>query len=151
MNPPIISDSYQRKKDSDHLNLLSIFYFVAGGLALLGIGFLLFHYRVMHAILSNPELWKGHKNPPPFSPSDFWRIFIWFYPIMGLVFVVESVLNLLCGLFLRQRKHRTFSMVVAGINCIQVPLGTVLGVFTLIVLMRDSVRDIYGAARNPPV
>lgn len=74
---------------------------------------------------------------------EFWHIFVLFYFIMGVALVVVSVLNLLSGLFLRQRKHRTFSLVVAGLDCIQIPLGTALGVFTLIVLLRDSVRDMY--------
>ena len=36
-------------------------------------------------------------------------------------------------------------MIVAGLNCVHIPLGTVLGVFTLVVLMRDSVRESYDA------
>jgi hypothetical protein len=34
-------------------------------------------------------------------------------------------------------------MVVAGLNCAQMPLGTVLGVFTLMVLSRESVKSLY--------
>jgi hypothetical protein len=34
-------------------------------------------------------------------------------------------------------------MVVAGLNVLQVPLGTLLGVFTLLVLARDSVRQAF--------
>jgi hypothetical protein len=32
---------------------------------------------------------------------------------------------------------------VAGLNCIQIPLGTALGVFTIMVLTRDSVEAVY--------
>ena len=34
-------------------------------------------------------------------------------------------------------------MVIAGINCLHIPLGTLLGVFTLVVLGRESVRKLY--------
>jgi hypothetical protein len=33
---------------------------------------------------------------------------------------------------------------MAGINCIFIPIGTVLGVFTIIVLTRDSVKELFG-------
>jgi hypothetical protein len=37
-----------------------------------------------------------------------------------------------------------YCLVVAGIECIFMPFGTVLGVFTIIVLMRPSVRNLFG-------
>jgi len=57
--------------------------------------------------------------------------------------VLGSVANLISGVFLKRRKNRLFSMVVAGLNCLQVPFGTVLGVFTILVLVRPSVMQIY--------
>jgi hypothetical protein len=36
-----------------------------------------------------------------------------------------------------------FSIVVAGVNCLQIPFGTALGVFTMMVLLRDTVRQSY--------
>jgi hypothetical protein len=39
-------------------------------------------------------------------------------------------------------------MVVAGINCLHIPLGIVLGVFTIIILVRDSVRELYEARQH---
>jgi uncharacterized membrane protein HdeD (DUF308 family) len=67
----------------------------------------------------------------------------WFYLFFAFWFVASGVANLLSGIFLRARKHRMFSLVVGAFNCIYLPLGTVLGVFTIIVLMRDSVRALY--------
>lgn len=137
--PPLMRD--QRKVDADHLNLLAIFHFVGAGLAVLGILFLLAHFAMMHAIFANPKLWENQKQGPP--PAEFFAIFKWFYLVMGTWFVASGILSVLSGLFLRARKHRTFSLVVAGILCLHLPLGTVLGVFTIIVLMRDSVRELY--------
>ncbi len=40
-----------------------------------------------------------------------------------------------------------FCLIVAGIECLLMPYGTVLGVFTIMVLMRESVKERFGA--NP--
>ena len=48
----------------------------------------------------------------------------------------------------RPRRARTFSLVMAGVNCLSVPLGTTLGVFTFIVLLRESVAAQYALARR---
>jgi hypothetical protein len=137
--PPLPRD--QRKIDADHLKLLSVFHFVGAGLAVLGILFLLGHYAVFNAFFSNPKMWENQKQTPP--PAEFFAIFKWFYVIFAVWFVGSGILNLLSGLFIRSRKHRTFSLVVSGINCLHIPLGTVLGVFTMIVLIRESVRELY--------
>ena len=133
----------QRKADADHLNLLSIFHFVGAGLALLGILFLLGHYAIFHSLFSNPNLWKNQNQRPP--PAELFAVLRWFYLVGAIWFIASGILNLLSGLYIRARKNRTFSLVVAGINCGHIPLGTVLGVFTMIVLLRDSVRELYEA------
>jgi hypothetical protein len=139
--PPIPRD--QRQIDANDLNLLSIFHFLGAGLSLLGNLFVLVHYAIFHTFFSNPKLWEGQKQTPP--PAEFLEIFMWFYLIFGAWFLTSLILNLISGLCIRAREHRTFSLVVAGVNCLHIPLGTVLGVFTIIVLIRDSVREAYEA------
>lgn len=138
--PPILRD--QRKIDADHLNLLAIFHYVGAGLAVLGILGVLVHFSLFNAFLNNPKLWQNQSNPPPI---EIFRLFRWIYLPIGLWFVASGVLNLCSGLFLRARTHRTFCFLVAVLNCLHLPLGTVLGVFTIIVLSRDSVKEIYDA------
>jgi hypothetical protein len=62
---------------------------------------------------------------------------------MAAWFGASLVLNILAGKYLGARKHRTFCFVVAATNCLYTPLGTVLGIFTIIVLLRDSVRATF--------
>jgi len=131
----------QRKIDADHLKLLSIFHYVGAGLAFFGILFLLAHFAIFHAFLANPKMWENQKQGPP--PAEFFALFKWFYLVFGVWFLASGVLNVISGLCIRVRKHRTFSLVVGGINCLHIPLGTVLGVFTIIVLILDSVRELY--------
>ncbi len=140
---PLMKD--QRKIDADHLNLLAIFHFVGAGLAVLGIAFLVAHYAFMHAIFANPKFFENQKQPLPVPPEQIMAMMKWFYLAGDVWLVASAILNVLSGVCLRARKGRTFSMVVAGMNCLHLPLGTVLGVFTLIVLLRDSVRELYAA------
>ena len=158
--PPIPPLPPPNRADEEHLNLLSIFHFVAAGLACFGLLFLFGHYQMMYTFMDNSRIWATPKGTPmpaippiqsmppappmPFSPKEFFAIFQWFYLMFGAWFVVSGVLNLISGFYLRARKNRTFSLVVAAINCLHFPLGTVLGVFTIIVLGRDSVRQMYG-------
>lgn len=139
--PPLLRD--QRKVDVEQLNLLAIFHFVGAGLALLGLLFLGLHCLAFMTIFNNPKMFEGKNGPPP--PEAFLNIFKVFYAIGAAFFITSGVLNLLAGLYLRARTHRIFSLVAAGFNCIHVPLGTILGIFTIIVLSRDSVRELYEA------
>jgi hypothetical protein len=137
-------------RDADHLRLLAVFHFVYAGLSFLMIGFIVLHYAMMRTMFANPKMWENAKEQPPFDPQEFFNIFIWFY-ILGAVFtLIYVVLNVVSGMFLLKRRHRLFSMVTAGLNCLGVPLGTVLGVFTLVVLTRDSVARLYAAESSPP-
>jgi hypothetical protein len=131
-----------RNGDVEQLRLLGIFHFVAAGLSFVGVGFLFLHYVMMHAILASPAAWKNPNGGGP-SPQQFFDIFKWFYLIFGMLAIAGGLGNLLSGLFIVKRKFRLFSMIMAAVNCIMVPFGTILGVFTLVVLLRDSVRKAY--------
>ena len=52
----------------------------------------------------------------------------------------------LAGWWLAKRKHYWFCFVVACLACAFSPLGTVLGVFTIIVLLRPSVKALFEGA-----
>jgi hypothetical protein len=78
-------------------------------------------------------------------------------PAFGLLFVAIGIFILLfawglatclflSGRYMAKRRHLTFSIVIAALSCLQIPFGTILGVFTLIVLSRQSVKLMYGAA-----
>ncbi len=131
--------------DNEHLKLLVIFQYIFGGLAFAALIFLFFHFLLMSAVFMNPDMWKSQKNysgPPP----EFFTVFLGcFYLIAGLMIAAVGVANILSANFMRKRKHRTFSFVIACLNCLQVPFGTALGVFTIVVLSRPSVQKQYGS------
>ena len=120
---------------------------MVAGLALAGTGFLFVHYFIMHTAFSNPEMWKSQQGATP-PPKEFFEAFIWMYIFFGAVAVLAFILNLVSAIFLLQKKHRIFAIIVGGLNCLQIPVGTALGVFTIIVLSRDSVRELYSGTAH---
>ena len=146
MNPPPLPLDASQQRDADHIGLLSLFHFVLGALALLGIGFLIVHYLVMRMAFSHPEMWKGKGVEGP--PMFLFKGLVLFYAMFAAVLVCGGIANILSGFFLRRRRFREFSLVVAAVNCLQIPFGTALGAFTISVLLRDSVRRSY--LTDPP-
>ena len=139
--PPPIRD--QRVVDEQHLKLLAVFHFIVAGLLFAGIGFLVLHFVFMNMIFTNPDIWKTSPNPPP---PEVFAILKFVYVFIAIFLIGALVANLLSGFYLGARKNRLFSLMVAGLNCLQFPLGTVLGVLTILVLVRDSVRELYDEA-----
>jgi hypothetical protein len=136
----------RRQIDGEHLKLLSIFHFVGFGLAVLGLFASLAGMAMFSAIGNNPAMWQNQPNPPPAEVFGAAKLI---YGVMALWTGGSAVLNLLAGIFLRARRHRVFVLIVGGLNCLHIPLGTVLGVFTLVVLLRDSVRPLFDEAGTP--
>ncbi|MDZ4403017.1 hypothetical protein [Prosthecobacter sp.] len=143
MQPPPIPS-----KDAEHLRTLAICHYVVSGLSLFGIAFLLLHYAIMNTVFANPKMWENAKEPPPFNPAEFMHLMQWFYLFFGVMIVLGGVATLMSGRFIHRRVNRTFSIVVAGLNCLCFPFGTVLGVFTLIVLTKESVMRLYAEAQS---
>ncbi len=143
MQPPPIPN-----KDIEHLRTLAICHYVVAGLSVLGLAFLGLHYSLMRRVFDNPHMWDKAKSPPPFNPVEFFHFFQWFYLLFGVIMVVAGILTLMSGRFIHRRVNRTFSIVIAGLNCLHMPFGTLLGVFTLIVLTKDSVMQLYAPSKQ---
>jgi len=133
------------KQDEEHLNLLSVFHYVAGGLAGLFAFFPIFHLIIGLVLIIAPGNFEGEGGPPP-------ALFGWFFVIFSAVFMtigwVFAGFVIAAGRGLAKRRGYLFCLVMAGIECIFMPFGTVLGVFTIIVLMRDSVKEIFAANKG---
>ena len=149
MKPDPLPTDTQGTIDSEHLRLLSIFHFVVAGLALAGILFLVFHFLIMSAVMFRTGILGGRAGSAP--PAALLPVFLlFFYGFAGAILILSATLNFLSGLFLKRRTHRIFSIVVAALNCLHVPFGTILGVLTIVVLSRDSVRRMYGEQMPAP-
>ena len=134
-------DEYQRRQDNDHLNLLAIFYYIMGGLTALGalgIGAYFALFGVVFSAAASGQ-GPGHEQPPAFLGG--------FFIVAGVVaFLLTALvagLTIYAGMCLQQKKNSTLIYVAAALNCLHVPLGTALGIFTFIVMSRPSVKALF--------
>ena len=124
--------------DAQHLRLLSIFHYVVGGLTALIGCFPLIHVALGLAMIFSPESMGGKQGeqPPAFIG--------WFFTCLGggmfLGFLSIAVCTALAGRFIARRRRYWFIFVLACFQCAIFPFGTALGVFTIIVLSRESVK-----------
>jgi hypothetical protein len=125
------------REDTEHLQLLSIFYYVKAGLAALG-GLIPGVYMLFGLLMLVGGAVAGEHDAGPLALFGGVLIVVCL-AIMAVCWLFAYCLYL-TGNYLREGRNRTFCFVMAGLICLNAPLGTVLGIFTIIVLGRDSVR-----------
>lgn len=131
-----------QSQDEEHLKLLAIFHYVVAAIGALFACFPLLHVAMGVMMVVSPEFLSGGQNGPPPPPAIGY-----FFIVMGGVFVLmgwaAAIGTFLSGRFLARRQNRIFSFVMAAILCMFFPFGTALGVFTIIVLSKESVQRLY--------
>lgn len=152
----------------EHIRLLSIFHYVVGGIGYLVSLFPIIHLAMGIFFLAAPEEFFEPPKPPKITGSSIGespsleikdssvevsdefpaRLF-------GLLFTIIPAIIILCGFIVstliviagkRLASHRshTFCLVVAGIECLIMPFGTILGVFTILTLLKPEARQLFG-------
>ena len=128
-------------RDTEQLNLLAIFHYVVGGLAALFSFFALFYSIIGGFLLYAAE------HPGPNSQEPPPAFLGWIFIVLGAVFFLAGVTIAICiliaGRCLFRRKGYSFTLVIACIECLFVPFGTILGVFTIVALSRESVKALF--------
>jgi hypothetical protein len=128
-------------EDESHLNTLAICHYIYAGLLGLG-GLLGLLYVAIGIVVASSTLPAGgHGGGPP--PAAIGGLFAAFGAIFVLIAWGCAAAVAYSGVSLKRRQRRTLSFVVACVCCLNVPLGTALGVFTLVVLSRASVKALY--------
>jgi hypothetical protein len=123
--------------DEEHLRLLALFHYISGGMTLafsLMFGLMMGFMGMMFAAMPMPETPHG-KGPPV---EIFW-VFAGFLALGMLL----GVLDIVAGRCISLRRARVFSLIVAIPGVIFIPYGTILSIFTLLVLDRGSVKKLY--------
>ncbi len=130
-------------QDLEHLKLLSIFHYVMAGFACLAPLFALLYIGMGVAMLTGGLA----SSTPAARHGDVIGayFFIGFGTVFALIGMTGAVLNVVAGRSLARHERRTFCTVIAALNCLHMPLGTLLGVFTLVVLSRPSVQALFDA------
>jgi hypothetical protein len=129
------------RDDEDQLRLLSIAHYVVAGLqALFGL-FPVFHLAMGIWMLTSPEM---HRSKEGFSEAWVGAFFIAFALIWMATAWGLAGLLIVAARSLARRRRRTLCLVTAGLAAVMcMPFGTVLGIFTIIVLMRPGVREAF--------
>jgi hypothetical protein len=132
-------------RDTEQLNLLAIFHYVVAGLAAL-FSFFPLLYTTIGAIFIFAAR-HGTAKPGEDLPPEFLG---WIFAVIGsvlfLIGLAMAICILIAGRSLALRKRYTFALVMACIECLFIPFGTILGVFTIVVLSRESVRGLFSTA-----
>jgi hypothetical protein len=86
----------------------------------------------------------GEELPPEFLG--------WIFAVLGtvlfLIGLAMAICILIAGRSIALRKRYSFAFVMACIECLFIPFGTILGVFTIIVLLRESVKALFAATQT---
>jgi len=125
-----------------HLDLLGIFHYVSAGLSLLCGGL----YAVVFVAMAGAM--KSLADRAPRGADQIPPEFLWMFGGIGVLMLAiaagTALMAGVAGWCLRARKAWIYCVIVAALSLLSAPIGTVLGIFTLIVLMRPEAKALFG-------
>ena len=128
-------------EDIQHLRWLAIGHYVLGGLTVLCGFFPFIHLTVGIGLLTGQ---MGADDPG--QPELVGAMFVGIATLMIAMFWISAGLTIYAGRCLVARRRRTLCFVVAVLSCVFLqPIGLVLGIFSIIVLNRPSVKAAFDA------
>jgi len=136
-----LSAEAQRILDAEHLRLLAFFHYVSGGVTLAFALFFAVGLVLMGAMFALVP-------PPPHGPGLHGApvALLFLFGFICVIGVLYGILELLAGRMIGRRRRRVFTLVVAIPRLVLIPYGTILSIFTLLVLERASVKELYREA-----
>jgi hypothetical protein len=146
----------------DRLRLLSLGYYISGAIGAAFVSFLLIHFFVLLGMSFIPESqWNTsprssstmqQASPVP-SPSGSQSAKVnqgpptlMFRIVAGIIGVIIiggwtlGALTVYAGHCIKKRKHKVFIYVIAAVNCIWIPYGTLLAIATIILFQWPEVQ-----------
>lgn len=132
-----------REKDEGYLRMLATCFYVFAGLSFCFSSVFIMHVIVGIGLLSDPGFLatKPSEAPPPAFMG-------YVFTFMGAGAVLLGWICAGCSIYaarlLKERRGYTFLFIFSCIVCVNMPLGTVLGVFTILTLQRPSVKALFG-------
>lgn len=128
-------------QDTSSLNTLSIFFFIIAALQALGglVGLIWIGFGLLFALVGA----SGHESGDAAAGATVGGMFACFGIIIIAIAFTFAFLNFLAARSLRRRKRITVCYIMAGVACLWVPLGTILGIFTFMTLAKPGVKDSF--------
>ena len=129
-------------RDEEHLRLLKVTYYVLAGISGLFSLFPLLWVGLAGILMSGAIPAPSNSNG---NPARMGLVFLSFGIAATILGLTLTLLTFLVARNLRDRRHRTFCMVIAGLCCLYVPCCTAIGVCAFIVLNRSTVKMLFDA------
>ena len=131
------------ENQNNNLNIRSIIHYVYAGITGLTACFPIFHL-IMGLTMLFGDFYPQEVSPEMPFPFEVFGLMFTLIPaaiiLLGWAFAIAAAI---AGYFLSKRKNYTYCLIVAGISCIFMPIGTILGVFTLVELLKDDVKELF--------
>ncbi len=130
--------------DLQHLKYLRTAYIVNAGIL-----FLIALLPVVHLVVGIgmiAGMFEDDKDPPPEFLGYF---FVAIAVILIALFGTLAILNLFAARALGAQKNWVFCVAMAAVNLMFSPFGIIIGVFSLVVLLRESVKQLFERNAQP--
>jgi hypothetical protein len=137
-------ESRERLLDEEHLRLLALGHYIVGGMTIAFASMFIFHLILVLGGAAHPDMFESKGQPPNGFPQGMLVGFAWAIGCFIVAGWAFGTLTIYSGRCIKRVKRRMFTLVMAWLNTLMPPFGTVLGVFTLMVLSRPSVKRLYG-------
>ena len=145
MQPPPHPNAMVGDPDAGHVAVLAVCHFVNAALSFFCAFFTVAPISLLIAAVLYPinTFWPGLAASMPVMLRETLHGIV-SLSLISLIFAIP-VLNLISGIFMVSYKNWKLSMFTAWLTCLNVPLGTILGIFTIRILSRPDVRAKYAA------
>ncbi len=97
---------------------------------------------IIHLVIGIVMLTSG-VNGADQAPRAIAFAFIILASLIILTGWALAILIIIAGVKLKKRSSYKFCLVIAFVECLIMPLGTVLGIFTIVTLSKKPVKDLF--------
>jgi hypothetical protein len=127
--------------------LIGIFYIIFGAMGLLGLPMIYIQKQLMGVVFSHLDNFGGE--------AQYWidvarEMVCILVPILVLLIVLHVLVNVLVGICFIKHKAYWSCLVASVATCLFFPLGTILGVFALMVLIEEETKKKFGVPPSQP-
>jgi hypothetical protein len=127
--------------------LIGIFYIIFGAMGLLGLPMIYIQKQIIGVAFSHLDSLGGEAQHWIDFARQMVRVLV---PALVLLIVVHVVVNVLVGICFIKHKAYWSCLVASVATCLFFPLGTILGVFALVVLTEEDTKKKFGVPPSQP-
>ncbi len=127
-----------RAKDESDLNTLSILHYIWTGLLGCSAFGIVGYFIAIAAFVANAP---SHSHAADNEMAA--GVMVIMGVVMGVLMIPLFILHLLAAAGLKKRTRYTLALVMSGFACLSVPFGTGLGIWTIMVLQRPTVKSLF--------